>query len=202
MARTPLRALEDDVREEARKSTAGELVTRRDVIGWFGGAAASLVLPTFVGWVTGSFDAVATYASDQTRLLQLVSWSAAFLLSGVALGIFIRHLAAVRQLKRSIKRFHSEMEEMRAEKDAEIDRLRRNIVGLEDVDHIMRHLPENLGAIIVAIRQRGGSVSMPMSAELRDLVNRHLLYGAEGPRGTFSWSLVPGVVKWFEERGE
>lgn len=61
---------------------------------------------------------------------------------------------------------------------------------------------ENLGAIIVAIRQRGGSVSMPMSAELRDLANRHLLYGTEGPKGTFSWSLVPGVVKWLEERGE
>ena len=45
-------------------------------------------------------------------------------------------------------------------------------------------------------------MSMPMSAELRDLVNRHLLYGTEGPKGTFSWSLVPGVVKWLEERGE
>lgn len=179
---------------------AGGTFTKRDVVGWFGSAAAAMALPAFVGWFTGSFQAVAAYASDQTRMLQLVSWSAAFLLSGVSIGIVIRHLVSIRQLKNLIERNRSEHAREIAEKDAEIDRLRRNIVGLEDVDRIMRHLPPNFYDILSAIYANGGSMVLPLSGELRGLVNRHVLNGDEGPAGVYTWSLPPGVMDYFDQR--
>lgn len=75
-----------------------------DVIGWFGAAAATMILPAIVGWLTGSFESVASYASDSEKLCHLVLWSVAFLLAGFAVGIVIRHLFAVKRLKSENKR--------------------------------------------------------------------------------------------------
>lgn len=96
----------------------------------------------------------------------------------------------------------AEMSALRAERDAEIDRLRRNVVGLEDVDSIMRYLPESLGDILATIYASGGSMVLPLGGELRDLVDRRVLRGTEGPDGAWSWSLPAGVMRWFRERDE
>ena len=168
---------------------ADKLVTRRDVVGWLGGAAVTMVLPALVGWVTGSFQAVASFASDQTKLLQLFCWSAAFLMSGVAIGIVVRHVVSVRQLKSVI-----------AEKNAEIAKLRRNIVGLEDMDAIMRYLPDNLSRLVDEIHEEGGSVRCPHDSDLNELLSRRVIKCSSDGSGMLTWSLAPGVVKYIKEK--
>lgn len=197
---------------------ADKLVTRRDVVGWLGGAAVTMVLPALVGWVTGSFQAVASFASDQTKLLQLVCWSAAFLMSGVAIGIVVRHVVSVRQLKSAIaekdaeiasiesehesemRRKDAEHEQAIAEKDAEIAKLRRNIIGLEDMDAIMRYLPDNLSRLVDEIHEEGGSVRCPHDSDLNELLSRRVIKCSSDGSGMLTWSLAPGVVKYIKEK--
>lgn len=65
------------------------------------GFIAITIGPTIFGLATGSFGAVASFASDETRLFQLVLWSTVFLLAGAAIGFLIRHVAAMRQLRKA-----------------------------------------------------------------------------------------------------
>ena len=161
------------------------------------------------GVLSGSFARVLDFATNHP--FEAFLWSAAFLCAGIVAGLLIRHAISVAHLKRSISEKDAEMEALRAEKDAEmealraekdaeIDRLRRNIVGLEDVDRIMRHLPPNFHDILSAIYANGGSMVLPLSGELRGLVNRHVLNGDEGPTGVYTWSLPPGVMDYFDKR--
>ena len=77
--------------------------------------------------------------------------------------------------------------------------LRRGIVSLEDVSAAMRYLAPSLRAVLDLIRESGGAAVLPMSGELRELVDRRLLRASEGPAGTFTWSLSPGVMRYIEE---
>lgn len=150
------------------------------------------------GVLSGSFARVLDFATNHP--FEAFLWSAAFMCAGIVAGLLIRHAISVAHLKRSISEKDAEMEALRAEKDAEIDRLRRNIVGLEDVDRIMRHLPPNFHDILSAIYANGGSMVLPLSGELRGLVNRRVLNGDEGPTGVYTWSLPPGVMDYFDKR--
>lgn len=60
--------------------------------------------------------------------------------------------------------------------------LRRGIVSLEDVSAAMRYLAPSLRAVLDLIRESGGAAVLPMSGELRELVDRRLLRASEGPR--------------------
>lgn len=72
-------------------------------------------------------------------------------------------------------------------------------MGLEDVGAAMRYLAPSLRAELDLIRESGGAAALPMSGELRELVDRRLLRASEGPAGTFTWSLPPGVMRYLDE---
>lgn len=170
-----------DLVESVRKAAVGEVAK-----GVVGGVKAALVAALAVicalAWSLWTANPVATVA------LAIVSMA-----FGLAVGLAVGW-------RRACKKMDDEHAREIAEKDAEIDRLRRNIVSLEDVDRIMRHLPPNFYDILSAIYANGGSMVLPLSGELRGLVNRHVLNGDEGPAGAYTWSLPPGVMDYFDQR--
>lgn len=89
-----------------------------DVIGWFGAALVSMVLPVTLGLVTGSFEKVAAFASDPENgpdmVSSLVTWSVTFLLAGFAVGLAVRHIFALMK----IKSLNGEIESLKMTKHA------------------------------------------------------------------------------------
>lgn len=69
----------------------------RDVIGWFGAAAAATIVPSAVGVYTGSFETVAGFAAEHPGEAAL--WSAGFLGLGLLIGLMVRSAIATRQLR-------------------------------------------------------------------------------------------------------
>lgn len=94
----------------------------------------------------------------------------------------------------------AEHERAIAEKDAEIAKLRRNIVGLEDVDAVMRYLPDNLSRLVDEIYEEGGSVRCPHDSDLNELLSRRVIKRSSDGSGLLTWSLAPGVVKYIKEK--
>ena len=139
------------------------------------------------GVLSGSFARVLDFATNHP--FEAFLWSAAFLCAGIVAGLLIRHAISVAHLKRSI-----------SEKDAEIDRLRRNIIGLEDMDAIMRYLPDNLSRLVDEIHEEGGSVRCPHDSDLNELLSRRVIKCSSDGSGMLTWSLAPGVVKYIKEK--
>lgn len=150
------------------------------------------------GVLSGSFARVLDFATNHP--FEAFLWSAAFLCAGIVAGLLIRHAISAAHLKRSISEKDAEMEALRAEKDAEIDRLRRNIVGLEDMDAIMRYLPDNLSRLVDEIHEEGGSVRCPHDSDLNELLSRRVIKCSSDGSGMLTWSLAPGVVKYIKEK--
>ena len=183
-----------DLVESVRREAVGE-VARGVVRGVKAALVAALAAICALAWSLWTANPVAT-----------VSLAAVSLAFGAAVGSAVgwRRTCRSRDAEHecALAERDAEMSALRAERDAEIDRLRRNVVGLEDVDSIMRYLPESLGDILATIYASGGSMTLPLSAELRELVDRRVLRGAEGPDGAWSWSLPAGVMRWFREKVE
>lgn len=172
-----------DLVESVRKEAVGE-VAKGVVRGVKAALIVALAAICALAWSLWTANPVAT-----------VSLAVVSLAFGAAVGSAIGW-------RRACRSRDAEHERALAERDAEIDRLRRNVVGLEDVDSIMRYLPESLGDILATIYANGGSMVLPLGGELRDLVDRRVLRGTEGPDGAWSWSLPAGVMRWFRERDE
>lgn len=68
-----------------------------DVIGWFGAAAASAVVPSAIGVYTGSFATVAEFASSHPGESAL--WSISFIGVGMIAGLAVRSGIASRQIR-------------------------------------------------------------------------------------------------------
>ena len=68
-----------------------------DVIGWFGAAAASTVVPSAIGVYTGSFDTVAEFASSHPGESAL--WSISSIGIGMIFGLAVRNGIASRQIR-------------------------------------------------------------------------------------------------------
>lgn len=139
------------------------------------------------GVLSGSFARVLDFATNHP--FEAFLWSAAFLCAGIVAGLLIRHAISVAHLKRSI-----------SEKDAEIAKLRRNIIGLEDMDAIMRYLPDNLSRLVDEIHEEGGSVRCPHDSDLNELLSRRVLKCSSDGSELLTWSLAPGVVKYIKEK--
>lgn len=168
------------------------------------------------GVLSGSFARVLDFATNHP--FEAFLWSAAFLCAGIVAGLLIRHAISVAHLKRSIsekdaeiasiesehksemRRKDAEHEQAIAEKDAEIAKLRRNIVGLEDMDAIMRYLPDNLSRLVDEIHEEGGSVRCPHDSDLNELLSRRVIKCSSDGSGMLTWSLAPGVVKYIKEK--
>lgn len=115
-----------------------------DVFGWFGGPAATMILSAVVGWVTGSFPDVASYASDPERLAHLVTWSLAFLLFGVAVGVIIRHVAATAQLTKK----DTALDVARSERDSALERLSDREAEIDRLERSLRLAEANSDAVL------------------------------------------------------
>lgn len=139
------------------------------------------------GFLSGSFERVAAFASENPEAA--VSWSAALVLTGAAVGFAVRHVFAVKKLKRELEA-----------KDAEIDKLRRGIVKMEDMSQIMENLPDDMAEQIEYIYSRGGSMNAEPCGVLQALVNERLLIMDGATAGVPYWRLSRGSMKYMDEK--
>lgn len=163
-----------------------------DVIGWFGAAAATMILTAIVGWFTGSFESVATYASDPERLCHLVLWSIAFLLAGFAVGIVIRHISAVRRLKRENK----EHEEKIAKLNEKIHELEYGGMTPEKAAKIIPNLSvDELSAVGWLLQWYGDGLSDVLSSHILSAFEMLVVKGVALKAGDSVFSLAPGTTE-------
>lgn len=122
-----------------------------EVFGWFGAAAVGTAFPVAVGWLSGSFAEVASYASDPERLWSLVAWSAAFLFAGFAVGLVVRHVAAMAQLTKK----DTALDVARSELDSALERLSDRYAEIDRLEHSLRLAEANSET---SLRDRGESL--------------------------------------------
>lgn len=162
---------------------------------------------TAYGLLSGSFEKVAAFASENPEAA--VSWSATILLVGTAVGFAVRHAFAVKRMKRELDAKDADHGQLLAEKDAEIAKLnaeivklKSGIVGLEEVDAIIRYLPDDMAMQLAYIYATGGSINAEPRGVLQALVKSRLLIMDGSCDGLSHWRLSPGAMKYIDEHQE
>lgn len=146
-----------------------------DVIGWFGAAAATMVVPSVVGVYTGSFKKVAGFAAD--NLFDVALWSISFIGIGAIVGLFIRGSIAKKQLDAKDAEIADlkkrPTQEKFEEKSKECEGLRGEITALNKRDSDLATFrmkfkglgPEDM-EWVVRVYRAGGQGLEPSDAEL------------------------------------
>lgn len=198
----------DRLSDKAQDSLASEIVRAVCVI-------AIPAVTTVFGFVTGSFEVVASYAMEEGKLEQLALWSAVFLLAGAAVGFLIRHLMAMRFLSRVRDELDTRptIEELEAA-SGEIESLRAKIEEMEnspryrEPESVEELSAEKLRIVLklfddAETGSRSTRLMVPfdklMSANLRSLVDMKVVMGVPEPMGLANvYQLTPkwtGIVR-------
>lgn len=153
------------------------------------GNVAWMAFASFIGWIvnerTGCISVV--MKSMAGHEIELAGWTISFVLLGVLAGAVIRNRISIRQLKES---------------DTKIEKLKRGIVGLEEVEGIIRYLPDDMSEQLAYIYAHGGSINAETCGVLQALVKSRLLIMDGITSGVPHWRIAPGAMKYLNEHPE